>query len=688
MTAAHVDHWRLLQENHGVANQLLQLAHRLGVPDANRWCAGVLAQDLQSGVADGKHLLQTAQLAALGRPTGSPAASAVLSVPEIRQLADARSRAQPAVDAAVGADPQNRRPVGATAPRASARANAEWAPALPALVGTGLVQDGQLTADAVTKLQTARQLLAKESGRPLNAIPPATAALQVLSEHWTARVTDDASAFDKARAAQSALSQAMAPLRAQATQQRALAQTNTDYDATVASIKVLEPTFVESRIAETKVGEVTLAELRSSMPAEQFADLRLSVARQYLAHYQAQGDTNATTSAEDPAQTFIATLKPTVRKSMEMQLIGGPSLSDVVRAEALRGGALTVERIERATRAMQPEPLLPALTAQTHLIQPNRFYELRYQGAPDLRTRLRLATRNLVELPMQIRTADGSRRLDIYRHGGERNGTTIIDQRDGSALAQPSGSIPAILDALGIKGGSYGGLVISYGPAEVVMADRPNIYPDPGTVLRERAAEQALPLRDRLAQLDGEYTAFLRKLDTAPLVEDWRSGMAALPVRLEAERASLNKRVVRLESDWPQGIDKRREIPAAAKLLNDSQAGGWFREAEETASGERQPDPPPGQSVTERRLATIRKLVARMPWLPDSLRGPLGEARLLVAALKTLPRNRHDRTLVDNGTLDEAQFAQMNASPRKYFDFLLENSAAWQRVVEKALRNR
>ncbi len=688
MTDALIDRWRSSQQNRTVASQILQLAHRLGVPDANRWSAGVLSQARRRGMPDDKRLLQAAQLAVLARQSESPTTAAVLSVSDIRRLADERSRAHSAVDLAAGASQPNRRPDDTAAASPSAEANTEWAPALQPLAGTDLVRDRQFTAEAVSKLHDARQALARETGQSLASIPPATAALQVASAYWTTRITRDAGAFDKARRAQDALNRAMEPLRAQATQQRALVQTNRDYDATLASIKVLSPTFVEGRIADTKVGEVTLAQLRSSMPAEQFASLRLDVARRYLAHYQARGDTNAATSAKDPAQAFIAKLKPDVRKSMEMQLIGGPALSDVVRAEALRGGALTVERIERAARAAQPEPLLPALPGAGDRIEPNKFYELRYQGAPNLRTQLKDAMRNFGELPMQIRTVDGSRRLDIYRHGGERTGTTIIDHRNGSALAQPSGSIPAILDALDIKGGNHGGLVISYGSTDAVMADRPNIYPDPRVVLRERAAEQALPLRDRLSQIDGEYTAFVRKLDTALLVENWGDSMQSTRVSAWEERASLKKRAARLESDWPQAIDKRGEMPAAAKLLNDYQMMGWFREVEETAAGERQPNPPPGRSVTERRLATIRELVSRTPGLPDDMKGPLGEAKFLVAALQDFASLRRDRTFVDNGTLTETQFAQMLTSPRKYFDFLLQNPEAWQYVIQKAIPNR
>lgn len=237
----------------------------------------------------------------------------------------------------------------------------------------------------------------------------------------------------------------------------------------------------------------------------------------------------------------------------------------------LRGGTLTVERIERATLAVQPAPLLPQLPQASSHTQPNKFYELRYQGAPDLRTQSKAALSYDNDLPMQIPTADGSRRLNIYRHGGERTGNTIIDQRDGSALAQPAGTIPAILDALGIKGVSCGGLAISYGSVEAVMADHPKIYLDPGVVMGERVAEQALPLRDRLSQIDAECTAFVRKLDTAVLVEGWGDNMQAGRVYAWDERASLKQRALRLETDWPQAIDRRGDMPADSERRSGKQ---------------------------------------------------------------------------------------------------------------------
>ena len=671
--------YRTLQSHHTEATRLMR---SLGGPDNPRLVderaariVGVLQSQGQE--IDSDNLSHVARL---------------MNVPKLLQApGTARSRAQALRElAAAHADWRPRRPQAAGSTAASqppAGASAEWVDALPALAGTPLVHDGQLTAEAITQLTAAREALAREVGQPVDAIARSTAALRVLSDHWTDRVGRDPAAFDRARAAQDALTRAMGPLRSE---QRSLAQTNSDYQATLGAIRALQPTFDEAQIAATQVGAAALSQLQPNMAPETFASLRLGIARQYLAHYEAQARAQAQVPAKaptkTPAEAFIAKLKVGVRKDWEMRLIGGPTLGDVVTAESARGGALTVERIERAVQAVQPSPLLTdiadAQVGAWETIDTSKFYELRFTGVPDLRTKLKTALRYSYDEPMQIRKPDGSRRLDIYRHGNERGGTTIIDHRDGSALPQPAGSVAAILNALGIKANSYGGLVISYGSSEIVMAERPALYPDPSKVMQERAREQAMPLQRRLAQIDGDYNAMVRKLDTAVLVDYWENTQRSLPVYMWDERAALKNTVLRLESDWPQAIGKRAEMPAAIKLLNDYQMMGWFREVEESAAGERRADPLPGQSVTERRLAMIRELISRTPDLPENMKGPLGEAKLLVATLIKIGRLRKDRTMVTDGTLTEAQSSQMLASPRKYFDFLLQNPAAWRRVVE------
>jgi hypothetical protein len=94
--------WRqLAQSNRTASAQVLALAQKLGVPDADRWAAAVLAQAQRGAepfnVADPKQLLQAAEVAALGQQLATPNAPAVLSLQRIRQLATERAQPAPAV---------------------------------------------------------------------------------------------------------------------------------------------------------------------------------------------------------------------------------------------------------------------------------------------------------------------------------------------------------------------------------------------------------------------------------------------------------------------------------------------------------------------------------------------------------------------------------------------------------------
>jgi hypothetical protein len=692
MMTLRLKHLRLLQTNLSVANEVLTLAHRLGLPQADDWAAAVMAQAQKSGAINGQQILQAARLAALGQQLESPAQTAVLSVQDIRQLAEEQAQKitrKPALKRKP--KPKQPRPVGA------GESSAPWAEAQSALRGTTLIRNNQPSAEAVDQLMAARKALAQEVGQPVEAIPRTLAALKVASEYWIARDSDEAGAFEKARAAQDALTQAMAPMRSQATQQRAVQQKTADYQAALASIQALEPGFDEAKLMATSVGEVTLSQLEAPMATAEFASLRLDIARQYLAHYQTRAHAQAqaqagpdAAAASQSAQALIEGLKPALRKDWTMQLIGGPSLSDVVQAELQHGGKLTTERLARAVQAVQPEPLLPALPFAKGwgVVQANKFYEIRYESDVLLTQQLRFAMRNLSNQPMQIRTADGRRRLDVYRHGSELHGSTIIDQRDGSAVPQPYGIESAILTALGIHGRDYGGLVISYGSGNAVMENDAIIYPDPAKVMQQSKTERALSTQARLANIDADYTALLRRLDTASPHPSGRASLNAETVDVSAELAALKRRVLLLEMDEPRAAGKRIEMPEAAKLLSDYQSMGWFYEALESASGQRQSHAPLGQSVTELRLATIRELTQRTPDMPERMKCPLGEATLSVTALRDYAQLERKPTYVTDGTLTPAQYSQMLASPRKYFNFLLENPSAWQKVVGGALKFR
>ncbi len=693
MTTSIDCYWRLLQSNRDVAGQVLTLANRLGVPDADRWAAGVMAHAQRGGAINSELVLQAARVAALGHQSASPARGAVLSVDEIRQLAT--ERAQSAATSA--ASPQrNTREAEVPASADAARASTAWAEAQPALRGTTLLRNGRLSATATTQLEAARRALAEEVGQPLDSIPRATAALKVASDYWTARVSEEPGAFEKARNAQTALTQAMAPLRAQATQQRSLMNTNADYQATLASIKALAPQFKESQIADTKVGEVTLSQLRSSMPAQQFASLQLDIARQYLAHYQTQAQTQAdvTAPASNATQAFIAKLKPAVRKDWEMRLSGGRSLSDVISAEAQKGGALTTKRIESAVKASQPVPPPTLPEGQDDNLPLNQFFVLRYDNAEDFRAKLAIAWENRRVYPMQIRTADGSRHLDIYRSPGNLENPLIIDRRDRSVLLQPSGTASAIVSALGIHEGTHGSVVVSYGEAPWVMAERPHIYRQAAAAQQPRSANSAPTPQNRLAQLERDYVSFLRSLgdESVPLKASGSGESAQDQVSVMEQSAE------RLRTESPGAIGQRgTEIAEAARRLEQVERDSRQRgHGESSAIAERLSNPPPaGQSVMARRLATIRTLMNQTPDLPESFRGPLGEAKLLEGALdlfnwlaSDIQANRVPTNgvsdLSDN-TFTPAQRSDFFSSPARFFDYLQQSPAAWQRVMRQGL---
>jgi hypothetical protein len=584
----------------------------------------------------------------------------------------------------------------------SGQASSEWAEAQPALARTEFVRDGHLTPEATTQLNAAREALAREVGQPLDSIPRAAAALRVASDYWTARIGREPAAFEQAHHAQEALTQAMGPLRAQAKARGTLAQHRSDYQATIASIRELEPGFDEGTLGATQVGEVTLSQLESAMPAEDFAELKLSVARQYLARYRAIANDPATR----PAKAFLDSVTPAIREGWERRLTGGSTLNAVVAAEVGRGGDLSVERIDQAVRRAQVvgPPRLPDLPSQ---VSADRFYELRYGNADEARAQLDGAMTNHPNLPMQIRTPDGSRRLDIYRHGSEQNGSMIIDQRDGSALPLPDGLVAAIVNRLGIDGG--GALVVSYGSEPHVMAERPRIYRSTAGVLlqaidnpasnstassqllRQVNAQRNLPPAERrLAQIERGYQSFLLSLETAVAerVDHTR------PIRVDPLSTSLRQSAARLQSDAPESIKLRaQQIGQSVKFLLDTQNStngsfGWSA----YLNAERKAHPPAaGHSVIEHGLNQVRDLM-RQHRVPTKYLNPLWEAKLLTATVgtrngMTIDLAHATRASYDYGhdqTFSKKQLAQIASSPTRFFEYLSQSPGGWQLVADKA----
>jgi hypothetical protein len=202
-----------------------------------------------------------------------------------------------------------------------------------------------------------------------------------------------------------------------------------------------------------------------------------------------------TGSAADQAKTFVESLDTKQRKVWEMQLIGGPSLQEVVAAEAGQG-LLTLARVEGAVARARPQapPPLP----RSGWVDAETFYEVRYAYGNDFKRKV-MAALNMhpTALPMQIRTPDGSKRLDVFR-GGESGGVMIVDQSDSAAApVQPADPANAIAEAFGIRDGSYGAIVVSYGSSDHVMSDKAQPYRRSDTTQSSvEPSPSKLPLRE------------------------------------------------------------------------------------------------------------------------------------------------------------------------------------------------
>jgi tellurite methyltransferase len=356
---------------------------------------------------------------------------------------------------------------------------------LQPLVGTRLVEGGQLTADAVARLAQARRTLAAEVGRQPQDISLDIAALKVGQDYWTARIGREADAFERARGYQSQLEQAMAPLRQEASARKAadseLTTLRSDYEQTLAAIQEVKPDFDGADIGRTTVGEVTLQQLEAAMPPADHARLSLQIARQYLDHYRAAAQP---TSASSAVQRFLSQVEPNLRARWEEQLVGGAPLHGLLLQQAQAGQPLDARSVDQLVALNEPvlrppnfvDPALPSRPVlRTFAAQRGSVYELRFSHPVLLRSLLAAALKKLPFEPMQIRTADNTRRFDIYRHAGQ--GQTIIDQSSGDALPGAQDEpVQAMIKALGVVPQQAGALVVSYGDTPAVMANDAVFY--------------------------------------------------------------------------------------------------------------------------------------------------------------------------------------------------------------------
>ena len=651
-----------------------------GVTDIDGWATRILAAASAKKFDTASDVVWLARLVALGERTSRPTSEP----PQLSELqAMAVELAARAPDARLAEVPQ------ASAAGEVTETSPVWAAAQPVLAGTDLARDDRLTSAALKLLDAARRSLAREAGLPTRSISRQTAALQVAVDYWTGRVDREPGAFDRARTAQTALTEAMRPLREQAAAKEAAERLDTQYRATIASVRQLRPDFDETAIGATRVGEVTLAQLGSSMSAHDFASLKLDIANRYLAQYQSR-QSPASTPTPTPVEAFLGGLTPELRKSWNLQLVGGPALQEIVAGVARSGAVLTAENVEQAVRRAQPALKPPSLPEESAKVANDRFYEIRFDTQDDFEAKLNGALRHRWNQPLQIRSADGSRRVDVYRHGSERGGTTIIDQRDGSAVPQPTTLAVAVSGALGIEGTTHGAVVVSYGSSDAVMANEVRPYQSAAEVLRKGIEDPASRLilsrlgnpAQKLEKLQGDYATFVRSLDV-------RRAQGLAPdgeglERLKNYAARLRDSAPGVVGDEAAAIAEASSILAAIdRSLRNTRMGEVSSQLANGGRGLVES----GLTTIESGLATIRQIIRRYG-IPENHRGPRSEAGLLRAAImswRVFSWKVERRLSTGFKSLDElsqARRLKVFTSPWTLLEWFYGNRADWNKWLE------
>jgi hypothetical protein len=208
---------------------------------------------------------------------------------------------------------------------------------------------------------------------------------------------------------------------------------------------------------------------------------------------------------------------------------------------------------------------------------------------------------------------------------------------------------------------------------------------------RAAAADNALPPAERVAKMERDFVALQRQLEADSLDRyqpDGEPGARALNSRIVRD----SERVQR-ESPGPLA-DRAREIELAASALfrieteSRRSTSGLDSARAERGDG----SPPPGRSVTERRLEAMRDLMANYR-VPEAFRGSLQQARLLEDAMMFF---RQGRSMLQGGfrpeiaemrddTYTPARRMEIYSSPMRFFDYLARSPAGWQQVAEQRL---
>jgi hypothetical protein len=201
-------------------------------------------------------------------------------------------------------------------------------------------------------------------------------------------------------------------------------------------------------------------------------------------------------------------------------------------------------------------PPLPRVQAAS--ITPDSAYELNYRSGKEMRALLGAALKTLPSQNIQIRTADGAHRFDVYRHIGR--GTTVIDQSTGNAMpltkhksgiryvldsllgsSDDGAVVRAVAKSLDIGPRDRGVLVVSSGNTPAVTADQPHFYLTRAQIehMLTQPADRKPPMTEQTVQaIDNLITR--GEVEVAPGVWKPELHLPKKPMQWPVERAAVD----------------------------------------------------------------------------------------------------------------------------------------------------
>jgi uncharacterized protein YjbI with pentapeptide repeats/Fic family protein len=225
--------------------------------------------------------------------------------------------------------------------------------------------------------------------------------------------------------------------------------------------------------------------------------------------------------------------------------LGMPRAQDDVPATVSRGDAPVVR-----------PPRLPL--GQAASITPDSAYELNYRSDKEMKALLGAALKTLPSQNIQIRTPDGTRRFDVYRHVGR--GTTVIDQSTGNAMpltrhksliryvldtllgsSDDGAVVRAVAKSLDIGPRDRGVLVVSSGNARAVTDDQPHFYLTRDEIehMLTQPADDMPPMTEQTVRAINNLVA-RGEIKVAPGVWNPEQHLPAKPRQMPVERAEVD----------------------------------------------------------------------------------------------------------------------------------------------------